>query len=94
MRSRDPLHFPGYAEKLTALEKKTGLREAVITGTARIGGYRTALGVMDNRFIMASMGSAAGREDHPGRNLPPAANCRSLFSAPRAVPGCRRESIP
>ena len=58
VRSRDPLDFPGYAEKLSALEQKTGLREAVITGTARIGGYRTALAVMDSRFIMGSMSSA------------------------------------
>ena len=62
VRSRDPLDFPGYAEKLSALEQKTGLREAVITGTARIGGYRTALAVMDSRFIMGSMSSAVGEK--------------------------------
>ena len=63
MRSRDPLDFPGYAEKLSALGQKTGLREAVITGTARIGGYRTALaGSMDSRFIMGSMSSAVGEK--------------------------------
>ena len=62
VRSRDPLNFPGYAEKLSALEQKTGLREAVITGTARIGGYRTALAVMDSRFIMGSMSSAVGEK--------------------------------
>lgn len=59
---QDPLHFPGYAQKLTALEKKTGLREAVVTGICRIGGYKVVLGVMDNRFLMASMGSAAGEK--------------------------------
>ena len=58
----DPLDFPGYAEKLAALEQKTGLREAVVTGTARIGGYRTALAVMDSRFIMGSMSSAVGEK--------------------------------
>ena len=62
VRSWDPLDFPGYAEKLSALEQKTGLREAVITGTARIGGYRTALAVMDSRFIMGSMSSAVGEK--------------------------------
>lgn len=62
VRSRDPLDFPGYAEKLSALEQKTGLREAVITGTARIGGYRTALAVMDSRFIMGSMSSTVGEK--------------------------------
>ena len=47
---------------MTALEKKTGLREAVVTGICRIGGYKVVLGVMDNRFLMASMGSAAGEK--------------------------------
>ena len=62
VRSSDPLHFPGYADKLASLEQKTGLREAVVTGTARIGGYRTALAVMDSRFIMGSMSSAVGEK--------------------------------
>ena len=62
LASNNPLDFPGYAEKLSALEQKTGLREAVITGTARIGGYRTALAVMDSRFIMGSMSSAVGEK--------------------------------
>lgn len=62
VRASDPLDFPGYAEKLSALEQKTGLREAVITGTARIGGCRTAIAVMDSRFIMGSMSSAVGEK--------------------------------
>ncbi|MBS4784566.1 MAG: acetyl-CoA carboxylase carboxyltransferase subunit beta [Clostridiales bacterium] len=60
--ARDPLGFPGYAEKLETMEKRTGLREAVITGTCRIGGHRTAIGVMDSRFIMGSMSSAVGEK--------------------------------
>ena len=62
MAANDPLHFPGYAEKLSALEKKTGLREAVVTGTGKVGGYRMAIAVMDSRFIMGSMSSAVGEK--------------------------------
>lgn len=60
--SRDPLQFPEYKEKLRELRKQTGLKEAVITGTARIDGVRTVLCVMDKRFLMASMGTAVGEK--------------------------------
>ena len=91
---QDPLHFPGYAQKLTALEKKTGLPEAVVTGICRIGGYEVVLGVMDNRFFMASMGSAAGEKITRAIELcHPPQTALGVFSAPRAVRGCRRASI-
>ena len=35
---QDVLRFPGYPEKLTAAQNKTGLREAAVTATGRIGG--------------------------------------------------------
>jgi acetyl-CoA carboxylase carboxyl transferase subunit beta len=60
--SRDPLQFPQYKEKLRELRRKTGLKEAVITGTARIDGVRTVICVMDTRFLMASMGTAVGEK--------------------------------
>lgn len=58
----DPLHFEGYAEKLQALQEKTGMRDAVVTGVCRIGGFETCLGVMDSHFMMASMGSVVGEK--------------------------------
>jgi acetyl-CoA carboxylase carboxyl transferase subunit beta len=58
--SADPLSFPGYADKVTELQQKTGLTDAVITGTCTIKGSRTVLIVMDSRFMMASMGSVVG----------------------------------
>ena len=57
---RDPLGFPGYPQKLEDLRKKTGLEEAVITGVGSINGVRVVIGVMDSRFMMASMGMAVG----------------------------------
>ena len=58
----NPLEYPGYEEKLAATRLKTGLKEAVVTGKCRIGGRETALGVMDGRFLMASMGEAVGEK--------------------------------
>ena len=58
----NPLDYPGYEEKLAATRLKTGLREAVVTGKCRVGGQETVLGVMDGRFLMASMGEAVGEK--------------------------------
>ena len=62
VKSADPLGFPGYTEKLSSVRKDTGLREAVITGTGRIDGIKTAVCMMDNRFLMGSMGTATGEK--------------------------------
>ncbi len=62
LKSSDPLNFPRYREKLEKLSKETGLNEAIITGTCKIGGTETAFGAMDPRFIMASMGSVVGEK--------------------------------
>lgn len=58
----DPLNFPGYKEKLEKLREQTGLNEAVVTGIGKIDGISIALGVMDNRFLMGSMGYAVGEK--------------------------------
>ena len=60
--SVDFLSFPGYAEKLEKARKSTGEKEAVLCGTAAIGGMFCATFVMDSSFIMASMGSAVGEK--------------------------------
>ena len=52
--------FPGYEEKLERLQKKTGLYEAVVTGTAKLGGIKCALAIMDSNFFMGSMGQIVG----------------------------------
>ena len=58
----NPLDFPGYTEKLQDLRVKTGLKDAVVTGTAKICGNRTVIAAMDNRFMMGSMGMAVGEK--------------------------------
>ena len=62
LTTRNPLQFKGYEEKLTSLQEKTGLDEAVTAGRARIGGEETALAVCDGRFLMASMGEVVGEK--------------------------------
>ncbi|MCI6320104.1 MAG: acetyl-CoA carboxylase, carboxyltransferase subunit beta [Clostridiales bacterium] len=58
----DPLHFPGYQEKLDAAQHKTGLTEAVVTAIGTIGGSRCVVGVLDSRFLMGSMSTAVGEK--------------------------------
>lgn len=62
MEIQNPLKFPGYEKKIKETKEKTGLNEAVITGKASIHGYKTVLGVMDARFMMASMGYNVGEK--------------------------------
>lgn len=62
IETSDPLKFPKYREKLRTVREKTGLDEAVLTGIATIGDQKTALGIMDSNFIMASMGTVVGEK--------------------------------
>ena len=62
IETQDPLNFPGYQKKLASMREKTGLDEAVVTGTALIRGEKVALGIMDSNFIMASMGTVVGEK--------------------------------
>ena len=62
LTARNALEFPGYDEKLASLRAKTGEKDAVVCGTATIGGVRCALFSMDYRFQMGSMGHAVGEK--------------------------------
>lgn len=65
IESVDTLKFEGvasYTDKLTASKKKTGLTDAVICGHAKLNGIHYALGVMDFRFLGASMGAVVGEK--------------------------------
>ncbi len=59
----DPLEFTDkkkYTDRLAAEQKRTGLRDAALTGTGMIRARRVAFGVTDSAFIMGSMGSVVG----------------------------------
>lgn len=60
--TNDPLSFPGYQKKLEKARTQSGENESVITGTATIGGIRTAVFAMSPGFMMGSMGTATGEK--------------------------------
>ena len=65
LASLDPLEFAGgsvYPEKLEKSHTKTGMTEAVISGKASLDARSFCLGVMDFRFLGASMGSVVGEK--------------------------------
>lgn len=62
LKANDPLDFPGYVDKIEQSKKTTKLEEAVLTGEGKLEGLPFALGVMDSRFIMASMGTVVGEK--------------------------------
>ena len=61
----DPLEFrdrKDYQARLQDYQTRTGLSDAVRTGTGLIDGLPLALGVMDFRFMGGSMGSVVGEK--------------------------------
>ncbi len=58
----DPLGFHGYEDKVKQLQRMTGLDEAVITGTGKIGRRDVVIGVCDTAFLMGSMGHVVGEK--------------------------------
>ena len=62
LKTENPLQFPAYTEKIESDAKKTGLNEAVLTGTGKIDGYEVAVAIMDAHFRMGSMGSVVGEK--------------------------------
>lgn len=65
MSSVDVLKFTGqasYTDRLRAYQRKTGLKDAAVTGAGTIDGQRVAIAVMDFNFIAATMGSVVGEK--------------------------------
>ena len=62
LKSKNPIDFPDYAEKLDKAEKASGLAEGVVCGTAKIDGTDCALFIMDSAFMMGSMGTVVGEK--------------------------------
>ena len=61
----DPLSFSdhlSYRDRLSQAQSVTGLLEAVVTGTANIGGIQAVLAVTDFGFMGGSIGSAVGEK--------------------------------
>lgn len=66
MVSVDTIEFPleeeSYKDRIDSYQKKTGLTEAVQTGTGQLNGIPIAIGVMDFQFMGGSMGSVVGEK--------------------------------
>lgn len=65
LTSKDPLEFKGsssYTEKVAQYQKKTGMKDAVLSGIGRMDGIPVSIAVMDFRFLGASMGSVVGEK--------------------------------
>ena len=61
----DPLEFrdqKNYTERLKEAQERTGLQDAIQTGTGMLDGIPIALGVMDFNFMGGSMGSVVGEK--------------------------------
>ena len=65
LTSQDPLGFRDtkrYTDRVKAARQATGLEEAVVTGTARIGGHPVVLAVLEFGFLGGSMASVVGEK--------------------------------
>lgn len=62
MRAGNPLNFPGYTDKIETVRAASGEKEAVLCGTAEIGGQSCCVFVMESYFMMGSMGSVVGEK--------------------------------
>jgi len=65
MRSNDPLGFVDtkrYKDRIKEAIDKTGLYDAVRTGTGKINGIDVVIGCMDFNFVGGSMGSVVGEK--------------------------------
>nr|YP_010423651.1 acetyl-CoA carboxylase carboxyltransferase beta subunit [Laportea decumana]USG97124.1 acetyl-CoA carboxylase carboxyltransferase beta subunit [Laportea decumana] len=66
MASLDPIEFHSeeepYKDRIDSYQTKTGLTEAVQTGTGKLKGIAVAIGVMDFEFMGGSMGSVVGEK--------------------------------
>ena len=58
----NPLNLEDYPKKLKTLREKTGIQEAVSSGTGKINGEEVVICVMDSGFLMGSMGIVVGEK--------------------------------
>lgn len=62
MKRSNPLNDDNYAKKLIDTSVKHKLNDAIITGEMEIEGLPVAIGVIDTRYMMASMGYVVGEK--------------------------------
>ena len=65
LTSTDPLKFKDskkYPDRMKAAQKKTGMKEGVISGMAHVDGIEVSFAIMNFAFIGGSMGSVVGEK--------------------------------
>lgn len=65
LESKDPLNFEDsevYQDRLKRSKKKTGRKDAIVTGTGAINGKPIAIGVLNFAFMGGSMGTVVGEK--------------------------------
>lgn len=62
LTTKNPIDFPEYDKKLMANRKKTNQCDAFVSGVAKINSIKVAVGVLDSRFLMGSMGTVVGEK--------------------------------
>lgn len=62
VKSKDPLDFPGYKEKLESLSASSGVYDAVVLAEASLKGHDVIAVIMDPNFLMGSMGTVVGEK--------------------------------
>lgn len=65
VKPADPLNFidtEPYKDRIKKAKEKTGLDDAVITGTGAISGHKVATAIMDFEYMGGSMGSVVGEK--------------------------------
>lgn len=62
VRSGNPLNFPGYEEKKAKYQESLQVNDAFLAGRGYIHKRKVAIGFLDGRFLMGSMGSAVGEK--------------------------------
>lgn len=62
LQACDPLGFPEYAGKYEQAQSKTGMRDSIVSGIAKLEGQPVSIAVADFSFMGGSMGSVAGEK--------------------------------
>ena len=58
------MNYKGYPEKVNALQAKSGLKEAVVTGKGKINGRETVIAVCDGQISDGEYGLGCRRKNH------------------------------
>ncbi|MEE3393054.1 MAG: acetyl-CoA carboxylase, carboxyltransferase subunit beta [Lachnospiraceae bacterium] len=62
MEPGNPMDYPDYDAIIKKAQDKSGIKEGVVTGLCKVGGFPAVIAVMDSHFMMGSMGSVVGEK--------------------------------